>query len=177
MSFAIFKGDKSMKDLVTRLFGISGKGSQAKVDAASKALLQANPQLSDLSKVPVGSVINVPATAPPLIASEEAPATVVDRAAIAGVAQQTLTAINQRLSELDARATDCANAFLAAVQPGQIPDFLQNSPLFKDQLPDLIAATQAQVGGAKTNQAARAQAVTGVQAKVSAFALGTPVKR
>ena len=107
MSFAIFKGETSMKELVSRLFSISGKGSAAKADQAAKALLQANPQLKDMSKVPVGSMINVPATAPPLNQGEEAPSVpppsspTANRIAIAAQAQQTLDCLAQRLSDID----------------------------------------------------------------------------
>ena len=170
MSFAIFKGETSVKDLVSRLFGISGKGSQAKADQAAKALLQANPQLQDISKVPVGTVINVPATAPPLKPAEAVPATVTSRMTIATQTQQTLDLLNQRLAEIDTQAADSANAFLALAQSQQVQSTAQSSAGLKEQLPNLIATAQAVVKAAKANQESRTQALSGVQARLQAFA-------
>jgi hypothetical protein len=70
MRFVMFKGEKTVTDLATRLFRIKGRGSQAAIKQAADSLLKANPQLKDTSTVPVGSLIAIPDSAPPL-ASEE----------------------------------------------------------------------------------------------------------
>src|SRR5271169_3236799 len=163
MSFAIFKGERSIKDLVGRLFGISGP----QADKTASALLDANPQLKDISNVPVGSVLKVPPTAPPLSPSEQAETTLAGRAAFAAQAQQTLDAINQRLTEMEARASDSANAFLTLVQSDQAQVLVQNSPQLKQELPNLIASTQSVVTAAKTNLTARTQALSEVRASLS----------
>lgn len=170
MSFAIFKGETSIKDLVSRLFGISGKSSQAKAEQAANALLQANPQLQDISKVPVGTVLKVPATAPPLNPAEAAPVTLASRTAIATQAQQTLDGINQRLTDIETRAAASASAFLALAQSRQAQATIQSSPEVKEQLPNLIAATQSLVKATQSNQQARAQTLTGVRTRLQAFA-------
>jgi len=170
MSFAIFKGETSVKELVSRLFGISGKGSAAKADAAAKALVQANPQLQNINKVPVGTVITVPPGAPPLKPAEAAPAAVASPIAIATQAQQTLNMINQRLADMDARAADAANAFLALVESDQVQTLVQKLPQVKQQLPTLIADTLTVVTATKANQALRAQAITNVHTALQAFA-------
>jgi len=167
---AIFKGETSLKDLVSRLFNISGKGSQAKADQAAKALVQANPQLQDLSKVAAGTVIRVPASAPPLNPAEIAPASLSNRAAIAAQAQQTLTAISQRLADMDARAADSANAYLALAESDQTQALVKVMPRLKQQLPTLIADTLSVVTATKANQTSRGQAISGVRASLQAFA-------
>ena len=170
MSFAIFKGETSVKELVTRLFGISGKGSSAKAEQAAKALVQANPQLQNINKVPVGTVITVPPSAPPLKPAEAAPAAVVSPIAIATQAQQTLNMINQRLADMDARAANAANAFLALVESDQVQTLIQKLPQVKQQLPTLIADTLTVVTATKASQTLRAQAITNVHTALQAFA-------
>ena len=172
MSFAIFKGETSIKDLVSRLFSLSGKGSQSKADQAASALLQANPHLKDISKVPVGSVINVPATAPPLNPAEVAPATVSRSVAIAGQARQTLDRLSQRLTEIDARAADGASALLTLAQSKQTQTIAQNSPDLKAQLPILVTSLQTLAKETTASQGLRNQALSEVRTSLQALPQG-----
>ena len=48
MRFAIFKGEKSLDDLIKRLFHVQWPGSRAAAEEVEALLLQANPQLKDL---------------------------------------------------------------------------------------------------------------------------------
>src|SRR5215469_12878277 len=161
MSFAIFKGESSLQDLVSRLFGISGAGSQAKSNQAAKALLNANPQLKDLSK---------------LTPSEQATALQVDRTAIAAQAQQTLDAISQHLAEMEVRASDSANAFVVQVQLEQVQTLVEAAPQLKQALPKLVSDTVSMVSAAKTSQASRGQALSSMKASVLLFAKGVQSK-
>src|SRR5215831_7628562 len=72
MRFAIFKGERNVTDLASRLFRVQSRGAQAAIKQAADALLQANPQLKDLNKVLVGSLIAIPDTAPPITLGEDA---------------------------------------------------------------------------------------------------------
>jgi hypothetical protein len=166
MSFAIFKGETNMKDLVSRLFTISGRGSQAKADQAAKMLVEANPQLQDMSKVPVGSVINVPATAPALNASEEVQLGGSSRTAIALPAQQSLEVLTRRLSEIDVRAASGAAAFLAMAQSSQAQSIAQTSPELKDQLTNLITSAQAAVTATNASQGAGQQTLSAMRTSI-----------
>jgi hypothetical protein len=172
MSFAVFKGETNMKDLINRLFTPSGKGSQAKADQAAKILVQANPQLKDLSKVLVGSVINIPATAPALNASEEVQLGGSSRAAITLRAQQSLEVLSRRLSEIDARAANGAAAFLALAQSTQAQSIAQTSPELKDQLTNLITSAQAAVTATNASQGEGQQAGLAMRTSLVAFAQG-----
>src|SRR5436189_5995906 len=71
MRFVVFKGEKSVTDLANRLFRIPGGSGQPAIKQAAAALLKANPQLKDISKVPIGSLIAIPDTAPPLNPDEQ----------------------------------------------------------------------------------------------------------
>jgi phage tail protein X len=64
MNIAIFQGEKTIGELVARLFPGSSR-APAKRKQATEALLSANPHLSDLSQVMPGSKVVVPETALP----------------------------------------------------------------------------------------------------------------
>ena len=170
MSFAIFKGETNLKDLVGRLFTISGKGSQTKADQAAKVLVQTNPQLKDLSKVPVGSVINIPAAAPALKPSEEVQLRGSSRAAVTLRAQQSLEVLSRRLSEIDVRAASGAAAFLALAQSPQAQSIAQTSPELKDQLTNLITSAQAAVTATNASQGEGQQAGVAMRTTLVTFA-------
>lgn len=181
MTVAIFKGEKSIKDLLSRLFNMPRAGSNAATknaaDDLAAALLKANPQLSDLSKVPVGSIIAIPPTAPPLkpgeqVASPAAPATVgpLNLSPIAAQAQQILDQISQRLSEIETRVVDAGNALLTIL----------NSDPFSPQPPKLsgfntedkqasIAALKSATASIKGSQDARKQAAAAIVTRLQSL--------
>ena len=97
MSYAIYKGEKNMSELVSRLFGLQGKGTQSAIKQAADALLKTNPQLKDFSKVAVGSVIAVPGTAPPLQSAVQANEFTVMRSSAVMSAQQAFSAPTNEL--------------------------------------------------------------------------------
>jgi len=60
MRVATFQGERNLTDLVDRLFEIKGPKAKETAKEAQAALLEANPHLHDLKKVPEGAVILVP---------------------------------------------------------------------------------------------------------------------
>ena len=66
MHFAFFKGDKSLAELVARLFHLEGPAAKDVAKKAEESLLQANPHLADLGTLAPGSKIIVPSGSPPL---------------------------------------------------------------------------------------------------------------
>ncbi len=60
MRIVRLRGEKKRSELVSRLFVIRGPGSRKRRKQAQEALLKANPFLSDLRKLPEGTVIVVP---------------------------------------------------------------------------------------------------------------------
>lgn len=166
MSIAIFKGETSLKELVNRLFGFSSKSSAASVAQATNALLAANPQLQNISKVPVGTVINVPASAPPVVPAQAAPASVTRSIAVSGQAQQALDLLSQRLTDIDTRASAATTALLALAQSKQAQTLAQNTPDLKTQLPALVSAQQTTSSEIKTSQDLRSQALSALRSRL-----------
>src|ERR1700733_513111 len=101
MRFVMFEGENSISDLVARIFGIHGRGSQASAKQAEAHLLKANPHLTDLSKVPVGSLVAVPDTAPPISPDQRAVASSAARSLTVQTGQSALGAMQQRLTYLE----------------------------------------------------------------------------
>jgi hypothetical protein len=155
MSYAIFKGETSLKELVARLFHLPDKTAKTQKQA-QEALLQANPQLNDLSKVPAGAVIAIPGGAPPLKASEQAPAAVSRQIAVTLQSQAVLFQVSQKLQDLNQVAAQASRNFVAMLQSEQAQAIAQKSADAKEQLPALLNAAQA---FSKSAQALRAEDV------------------
>jgi hypothetical protein len=165
MRYAIFKGETNLKDLVTRLFHLPDNTAKT-AKRAGDTLLQANPQLRHLSKVPVGTVLNIPADAPPLRPSENAPAVVPRQLAVARQAQQSLYSLNQKLQEIDARAVESANAFVALAQSDQLHALVQKSADLKEQLPTTITSAQTLVKSVRSELEAQNQTIADLQTRL-----------
>jgi ABC-type Fe3+-hydroxamate transport system substrate-binding protein len=163
MSFAIFKGETDIKDLVNRLFRLpDGNTAQQAADA----LMQANPQLKDMSKVPSGSVIVVPGNAPPLRPTEAAPAAAVRQLSLTQQAQQALYDLDQRLAAIDARATQAASAVVALTHSDQFPTLIPKSFDLKEQLPLLATAAGSLTNELKLQALSRTQTIAALREKL-----------
>ena len=141
MSYAIYKGETNIKDLVTRVFRLPDKTAKT-AKAAGDALIQANPQLKDMSKMKPGAVLAIPAGAPPVNPGEEAPPSTSRQVAVTLLAQQSLLQASDRLSDIDARAALAADAFVALAQSKQAQALVAKTPELKDQLSALLTTSQ-----------------------------------
>jgi hypothetical protein len=170
MSFAIFKGEKTIKELVSRLFKLPAQTPKSTIDQAAAALLAANPQLKNISKVRVGSVIKIPPTAPPLHPAENAATPVSRVAALALQAQSSLNAIHQQLAQTDTRASSAANQFLSLVQSPKGKLLLDRSTELKEQLPALVESVQQTVQSMKSSNSTRLKGMPEMTTALQAFA-------
>jgi len=170
MSFAIFKGEKTLKELVSRLFKLPAQAPKSTIDQAAAALLAANPQLKNISKVRVGSVIKIPPTAPPLHPAENAAMPVSRVAALAVQAQNSLNAIHAQLAQADTRAASTANQFLALLQSPKGKLLLDRSTELKEQLPALLESVQQTVQSMKPSNSTRLKGMPEITTALQAFA-------
>ena len=167
MNFAVFKGETSIEELVGRLFRPSDKSARS-TSRAAEVLLKANPQLEDLGKVPVGTLIRVPEDAPPLVASEAAPAGVVRQMEVTRQVEQSLQLLHQKLQEIDTRAEEGANAFLALAKSKEAKALMRGLSDLDAQAPDLVASARALVRSVKERRDSRAETVAGFQKSLQA---------
>ena len=170
MSYAIFKGEKTIKELVSRLFKLPAQAPKSASDQAAAALIAANPQLKNIGKVRVGSVIKIPATAPPLHPAERAAVPVSRVAALASQAQGNLDAIHKQLAQVDAGVATAANQFLAAVQSPKAKLLVDRSAELKQQLPDLLESVEATVRSMKSSDSSRSKGMPEITTALQAFA-------
>jgi hypothetical protein len=140
MSYAIYKGEKNMSELVSRLFRLQGKGAQAAAKQAADGLLKANPQLKDFSKLAIGSVITVPATAPPVLPSELADAAAMT-SPVATRTQNAVAAGDQLLTITDTRAIAATTSFLGLAKSPQLRTLMANNPDLKQGFAQIVATT------------------------------------
>ena len=177
MRFAIFRGEKSVADLANRLFRLQGKGSQAATRQAADALLKANPQLSDLSKVPPGSLIAIPDTAPPLHPDEQAVAPGLVRALAVNQVQDAFDSLHQRLSDIEATAEDQMKAAVERFRAPEVKAAAKTvaglNPNIGEFLPNIDTLAQeskAMLKDLRTVQDLRKQSQAQVRAALSSFA-------
>jgi hypothetical protein len=168
MSFVIFKGEKNIQDLVSRIFHLPNASAKATQDAQD-ALLEANPQLKDLSKVPVGSVLEVPSMAAPVNETQQAPANVVQWIAATRQAQESLSALDQRLSDIEQQAKDAGAAFVslarskqfaAIVKSDQFKSMAEAIPALSEQKSLLTGSLKSITKAVQNQQKARTQAIS-----------------
>jgi hypothetical protein len=156
MRLVLFNGEKDINDLVARVFNI--QGTDAKSAAKAKAaLLKANPQLSNLSKISPGTVITVPDNAPAIAPEDQSAASFVTRSATGQAVQAAADALQQRLTDLETDAAARITAVMTRIQAANLSDAAktvsgQNPELVK-QLPDLNAVVASARSLAKDVQA------------------------
>jgi hypothetical protein len=177
MRFVIFNGEKSVTELANRLFRVPGKSGQAATKKAAAALLKANPQLSNISKVPVGSLIAIPDTAPPLNPDEQESAPSVATSFVAERVQSAFESLHQRLGEIESIATERVKSGMDRLQTPEMKAALKTaaaqSPNLADRLPSIDSVAKDSKQMLKNLQAAqdsRKQALTQMQAALASFA-------
>jgi len=148
MRFVTNKGEKNVNELATRLFRIQGRGSQAATWYAADTLFRANPQLSDLSKVPEGTLVEVPDNAPSLAPGEQAAAAAALVTSLtARTVQDAFDALQRRLTAIESDATNRMTSGLDRIQTSDLKTELKNASalnlVWVDRLPILDRAKDA----------------------------------
>jgi len=169
MSVAIYKGEKSMADLVGRLFRVQGKGSQAAVKQAADMLLRANPDLKDLSKVPIGAVITIPETGPAIHPAERATALILRRSAVVTRAQESLDTMDQNLTDVDVRAVNETKSFLEVVKSKELQEAASASPDLKRGLAEIVDTIQTMLKDLQADPKTRKAEIAGLRSNLASF--------
>src|SRR5215472_864327 len=113
MRSAILKGEKTISELIGRIFRKSADTGEAEKQAAD-ALLRANPQLANMKKVPAGTKIVVPETPLPINPAEvDTPS---PSAAPAPVAVHGTLVMRQHLNDLQKAIPAGAAAAVASAK-------------------------------------------------------------
>lgn len=169
MSFAIFNGEKNVADLAARLFQLRGTASKTAIKQASDALLRANPQLKDIGKLPVGSVIVVPADAPIVHASQSPTPAHLVRAFAAERTMQLLSTLDTRLAAVEGNAADAAADILKQAKSKQAQAAAADNPTLGAVLPAIVKSAQAKIDNSKSSQDERTKAIAQVRKDLTQF--------
>jgi hypothetical protein len=169
MSFAIYKGDKNMAELVGRLFQLQGKGSQTAAKKATDALLKANPNLKDMTNVPVGSIIAVPETVAPIQPSESVSESAIMRSAVVARSQASLDLVEQQFASISARAVGLTQSLLNATDLPELRAATKDSADLRRGLAEIITTTQEMLKDLEGDQAARSAEVNEIQSDLMTF--------
>ena len=177
MRFALFKGEKNVTALINRLFSIQGRGAQAATQQAAAALLKANPQLKEVSKVPVGSLIAIPDTVPPLNPGEQVFAPSLSNSFAAERVQSAFELLHQRLDEIETMAAEKIKSGMDRLQTHEMKAAVKaaakKSPTnLADKLPNLDSVDKdpnQMLKGLQSAQDSRKQALTKMRAALTAF--------
>ena len=161
MKFAVSKGETNLADLTSRLFDIKGQGAAATAKRSEAALLAANPQLADLSRVPAGTLIVIPEL------PDIPPVRTAQAAGIGAELGAQLTAALKELSEAIARSAASDDQAAATtnelLKNRELKDFAARSPGFGEQLAKITEAAKGQVKETKAATAAAKEALAELQ--------------
>lgn len=169
MPFAIMKDEKTIDDLVRRLFSQDGKISKAAAMKAGSALLKANPQFKEMSRVPAGSLIVIPDIAHPVVPSQLVPAPVSAFSAAAERVQEALHSLAGRLESMDVRVRQAAQSLTERAKLEEPPHDVENLMDLSHILPLAGKATQVKMKEVESGLKVRAEAFASLQKHVGSF--------
>ena len=164
MRIAIFQGEKTIAELVARLFPGSSR-APAKRKQATEALLSANPHLSDLSQVAPGSKLVVPDTAlphDPAEATTVTPSEPATRNLI--VLFHHLDSLKTAVPAAAGAAVADANATVSLMQRAEVRQAAANDPKLAQQVASITQRANARIQNAQTLQAQFLQSLGPLQA-------------
>jgi hypothetical protein len=169
MSFAIFKGEKTIKDLVARLFHVEGPDANSNAKQAEDSLVAANPQLANLQDLPVGSKIVVPATPLPVNTAEVSAGAAAATNVRVGLTLENLkAAVPSTLSAVTANA----NSTLALTQKPEVQAAAAKDPALAQRLADAANQAKQTLQLADARQQQLLQVVAQLQQQLAKFSKG-----
>jgi phage tail protein X len=167
MLITTYMGEKTLVDLVARLYPTLS-GSSATRQLAIDALLNANPRLANLSRLPLGTRIVVPETA---MAANPAQVRMV---AANGLPTPKATLLYQRLEALKASipaaaaaTVASANAKLALIKKPEVQAAATKDPVLAQRLAAINQRARTRILRAQALQEQFAKAVGPLQARFS----------
>lgn len=166
MKIAIFQGEKSITELVARIFPGSSR-APAKRKQATDALLSANPQLANLSQVQPGTKIVVPETVLP---SDPAQVTTVTASAPASrnarLLYRHLDSLKTAVPAAATAAIANANATITLMQRPEVQAAAAKDPKLAQRVASVTQKANAKIQAAQTLQAKFLQSIGPLQATV-----------
>jgi hypothetical protein len=165
MRFAVSKGETNVAELTTRLFDIKGQGAAETAKRTEAALLAANPHLTNLTRVPPGTLIMIPDL--PDSPAVRAPQT----AGIRPELDDHLKIAVKESTDVIGRSAGVGEAAVAAtldaLKDRELKDFAAQSPELKGQLDKLAEISKADLKEIKAATSAEKDAIAQLQEALS----------
>jgi len=158
MRFATYKGERSLSDLVGRLFEIKGPRTEALAKEAEAALLRANPHLRDLKKLPEGTVILVPEV-PDVKPTDEARHIAASAGELLEEVRQGLKKARATLAASATRHGEQARRTLRLLKSRQVTTLAAKTPAVRARLPQIAEAANARLKEAEALKKFQEQAL------------------
>lgn len=164
MRFVTAKTESTLANLTRHVFEIQGRNVAERAKQAQAALLQANPHLRDLKKVPAGTLVllpDLPGTSPfaPQAAASVSPEVVAHlKQAVAGA-----KAVLARAAASEAE--DAATTLELAKSMGQM-NLVKQAPALQTRLPEIAKLTKSRATEAAALNAAQVQALAALAAEL-----------
>ena len=168
MRLAILKGDKRIEDLAARLFQAKGGDAQAS-EQATAALIEANPQLANLDRVPSGAFVVVPDTPLAVNASEMVRPMSTAAADQARSVAEHIAAFSSGLEGAARNAIAQANATLQLLQDPALKQAAESDQALKQRLTQIQASANATPEDVKNKQDMLQKAVAQMQQDLAKF--------
>ncbi|GEM_PF-1706512 len=172
MQFATTRGETTMAALTSRLFKLDGPAAKARSKQVENALLQANPQLRNLTTVPPGATIEVPAIEGIAPTAEVQPVEDAARATLAALVTEVGQALTATGAALDAAMKfqdQEARETLQALKSGEFGRLAKEQPALQKRLPQIKQEATANLRGVAVLAAAQRKALTQVDSDLAAF--------
>jgi DNA repair exonuclease SbcCD ATPase subunit len=162
MKFAVSKSENELSELTARLFDIKGRGAAATAKSAEAALLKANPHITDIRKIPEGTLIMIPEL------PDNPPVRAAQTAGIEPTLSQHLkSALKELADAIDRSAASEEQAAAAAneaLKSRELKDFAAQLPELKAQIDKISNAAKDQLKEVKAEAAAQKEALSQLQA-------------
>jgi hypothetical protein len=168
MRIATYEGEKSMPELVARLFNITGAKAGLRQQEAEAALREANPHLRDLRSVPVGTPIVVPDLRGVRPSKESRPVR-GDVQALVRTLQGSLGEVAEALDDSARLAGEAVNQDLALLRSKEVKDLAAQDRNLARKVKDLTASSQRLRTETKAHRAAQADAVAQLRTDLEEF--------
>ena len=165
MRFAVSKGETNVAELTTRLFDIKGQGAAETAKRTEAALLAANPHLTNLTRVPPGTLIMIPDL--PDSPAVRAPQT----AGIRPELDDHLKIAVKESTEVIGRSAGLGEAAVAAtldaLKDRELKDFAGQSRELRGQLDKIAEISKADLKEIKAAASAEKDAIAQLQEALS----------
>ncbi len=169
MQFAVYTGDKTVSDLVGRLYAIEGPGSKEVAQQAEAALLNAYPELATLAELPEGAPLEVPDVPGARPTAQTSSLEAATSGIVSSDLRDALETAVDALAAAIAKRTEEANDTLELVKSAELKALAKDVPEVADKLPQISTEAAARIKEAETLKAHQEQVAKDMREDLDAF--------